>query len=121
MTAIELQSAIIMNPLPFTIELFRGTDKQAELNHEAITARTLHFDRIVYSKFEETIVYLYRGSETVKVPVGSIVLFEFPPELGKLNLWYKPMLSKMPVTISFLQEESTNLPTSRSFHFYSDS
>lgn len=121
MMTIELQSAIIMNPLPFTIELFKGKDKQAELNYEAITARTLLFDRIAYSNFEETITYLYPGSEIVKVPAGSIVLFEIPCELGKLNLWYKPMLSKMPVTISFLREESTNLPASRSFQVSSDS
>lgn len=104
MTAIELQSAIIMNPLPFTIELFKGTDKQAELNYEAITARTLHFDRIGYSKFEETIMYLYPGSEVVKIPIGSIVLFQISDEPGKLNLWYKSMLNKLPVTITFLQE-----------------
>jgi hypothetical protein len=106
MTTIELQSAIIMNPLPFTIELFKGEEKQAELNYEAITARTLHFDRIAYDYFDEPILYRYPGNETVRVPAGSIVLFSLSDEPGKLNLWYKPMLSKLPVTISFLQEGS---------------
>lgn len=105
MTTIELQSAIIINPLPFTIELFKGKEQQAELNHEAITARTLHFDRIAYDYFEETIMYRYPGSETVKVPAGSIVLFVLCDEREKLNLWYKPMLSKLPLTIAFHQEE----------------
>lgn len=105
MTSIELQSAIIVNPLPFTIELFKGKEKKVELKHHASTTRTLSFDGIACADAEKTTMYVYPRSEIVKVPVGSIVSFEVPKEPGKLNLWYKQIISQTPVTIPFLRKE----------------